>query len=177
MSGVTKPLRKQSSRLRVRPDLVLFDFDGVLTDNRVHIGADGSESVICSRSDGMGFDLFRTAGVKAAVVSSERNQVARHRARKLRIPVLLNVRDKDLAVREYVKKLGIPLAKTMFVGNDINDIPAMRIVGISVCPADGHPLVRRIANVVLRTSGGDGVAREIAERLLGLTDWRHPGYR
>jgi 3-deoxy-D-manno-octulosonate 8-phosphate phosphatase (KDO 8-P phosphatase) len=151
------------------PSLIVFDFDGVLTDNRVLVLQDGTEAVMCSRADGLGFDMFRGAAVRCMVVSTETNPVVQKRCEKLRIECISGVRNKESALKELCAREGLELSSVWFVGNDLNDLGAMRISGRSICPADSHPAVLAAADTILRTSGGSGVAREIAEGLLGLT--------
>lgn len=157
-------MAKRASGIR----LVVFDFDGVLTDNRVLVGEDGRESVFCNRSDGLGFDAMRRAALPVLIMSTEINPVVGKRAAKLRVPVLQSVADKGIAIAEYCAKAGIPLAATAFVGNDINDLPALRVAGYPIAVADAHARVKAVAWRVLRARGGEGAAREIAERILKL---------
>lgn len=153
---------------RITPKLIVFDFDGVLTDNRVLVFADGSEAVLCNRADGLAFDLFRKEGIPVLILSTEKHPVVAARARKLKVPCLQGVADKKSALEKYCAKAGIKLDTMMYVGNDVNDLAVMRIVGHRVCPADAHPQVRAICETVLRRRGGEGVARELAEKVLGL---------
>jgi YrbI family 3-deoxy-D-manno-octulosonate 8-phosphate phosphatase len=154
--------------MRDSVDLIVFDFDGVLTDNRVLVMDDGKEAVLCNRADGLGFDMFRAANIPVAIVSTERNPVVARRAEKLRVPVLQNVADKKQTLAEHCRSAGIDLARVVFVGNDINDLAVMRTVGYPVAVADAHPAVLDAAKIVLSAKGGDGAARELAEHVLGL---------
>jgi 3-deoxy-D-manno-octulosonate 8-phosphate phosphatase (KDO 8-P phosphatase) len=146
-------------------DLLCFDFDGVLTDNRVWVDENGGESVVCNRADGLGFELLRKAGLHCIIVSTEKNPVVSARAKKLRLPVLQGVDDKARAVRELCRKRGLDLQRCGFVGNDVNDLSALRIVGWRICPADAAQEVRAVCDLVLRAKGGAGVVRELARRL------------
>ena len=157
------------------PKLIVFDFDGVLTDNRVLVLGDGREAVFCNRSDGMAFDLFRQNRIPTLILSSEKHPVVAARAKKLRAPCLHGVSDKKTALQAYCQEQDVPLAGVLFVGNDLNDLPAMRMVGHRACPADAHPAVRAVCRLVLRSKGGEGVARELAERVLGLRFEKQPG--
>lgn len=148
--------------------LLVFDFDGVLTENSVLVMQDGTEGVLCSRADGLGFGVLRRSGLPLLILSTEKNPVVSARARKLKVPVLQGVDDKDAALRRYCGRRGIPLAQVAFVGNHVNDLPALRIVGYPIAVADCHPSLRKIAWKVLKTPGGKGVSVEIAERLLRL---------
>jgi len=147
---------------------IIFDFDGVLTNDKVYIDQDGREMVCCSRKDGIGFDLLRDTNLKIFIVSTERNPVVTRRGEKLRIPVLQGVCDKAATIRELATKHNFCLSQTLFIGNDINDLPAMRICGYSACPRDSNQLILSEASFVLKTKGGDGVAREIAESILSI---------
>ncbi len=149
-------------------DLIVFDFDGVLTDNRVIVLEDGREGVVCNRADGLGFDMFRLAGIPVMIFSTERNAVVARRAEKLHTPVLQNVRDKKQALVQHCRQAGIDLGRVIFVGNDLNDLTAMASVGFPVAVADAHLTVLAAARTVLTSKGGDGAARELAENVLGL---------
>jgi len=153
-------------------DALLFDFDGVLTDNRVLVFSDGTEAVVCNRADGLAFDHFRAAGLPAFIVSTETNPVVRARGAKLQVPVLDSVTDKAAAVRELCTANDFAPERLMFIGNDINDLPAMEIVGYSVAVADAHPAAIAAARHVLARNGGEGVARELMESVI---DFRQAG--
>lgn len=157
-----------SGRIAGGVSLLVFDFDGVLTDNRVLVLEDGREAVLCNRADGLAFDMFRAAGVRVMIMSTERNPVVAARAAKLRVPVLQSVGDKGRTLMQLCREDGVDPARVAFVGNDVNDLPAMRLVGFPIAVADAHPQVKRLAWTILATSGGDGAAREVAEDILGL---------
>ncbi|WP_198935443.1 HAD family hydrolase [Chlorobium sp. KB01] len=137
--------------------LVIFDFDGVFTDNTVYLTQDGIESVRCWRSDGLGLALLRGAGVKSVIISTETNPVVSRRAEKLKMPYKQGVEDKAAAVLESCKEFDILPEYTMFVGNDINDIPAFRVVGIPVAVADAYP--ETVPHVLFRTKNQVGSER------------------
>lgn len=166
---MTKEIKFSSAPLAQKVDLFAFDFDGVLTDNRVLIMENGLEAVLCNRSDGLAFEMISDAGLAAVIISTERNGVVSKRAEKLNLPVLQAVANKKRALEDYCKALNIDLERTAFVGNDVNDLSVMQIVGYPIAVADAHPLVKNVATIVLDTRGGDGVVREIAETLLGIS--------
>jgi len=149
-------------------DALIFDFDGVLTDNRVLVFSDGTEAVICNRADGLAFDHFRAQAFPVHIVSTETNPVVRARGAKLQVPVMDSVSDKAAAIAQLCQTHGYDPSRLMFVGNDLNDLPAMAAVGHAVAVADAHPDVLEAANHVLVTRGGDGVAREIMENVIGF---------
>lgn len=149
-------------------ELVVFDFDGVLTNNRVLVMENGLEAVFCNRADGLAFDMLRAAKLPVLILSTEKNPVVSARAAKLRAPVLHGVGDKHQKLIEHCSEIRVNLSNVMFIGNDLNDLSAMGMVGYPIAVADAHPAVKNIAKIVLSTRGGDGVAREIAEKVLDL---------
>lgn len=155
-------------RLDSKIELIAFDFDGVLTDNRVLVFENGLEAVLCNRSDGLAFDMFRAVGIPTVIISTERNGVVSMRGAKLQTPVLQSIGDKQQALADYCRTGSIDLSRVVFVGNDVNDLPVMRLVGFPIAVADAHQSVKEIAWAVLTTKGGGGVAREIAESILAL---------
>lgn len=145
---------------------VVTDFDGVHTDDTAIIDTDGRERVRVSREDGMGVSLLRKAGLPMLILSTEVNPIVRARAEKLRVPVLHGIDDKESALRGWAEEIGVALDDIAYLGNDVNDLPAMRIVGWPVAVADAHPLVLDEARVVLSRTGGKGAVRELIERVL-----------
>ncbi|MBL4845602.1 MAG: acylneuraminate cytidylyltransferase [Planctomycetes bacterium] len=150
--------------------LVVFDFDGTLTDNRVLVDQEGREAVSCSRSDGMGISLLRASGVEVFVISKERNPVVRARCEKLGIEFLQAIDDKLPVLQALVSERGYERAQTVFVGNDVNDVECLEWVGCGVAVADAHPRALAAADLVLERSGGQGAARELADRILGCPE-------
>lgn len=144
-------------------ELIVFDFDGVFTDNTVYVSQDGVESVRCWRSDGLGISKLRSVGVHSFIISTEANPVVTARANKLKMSCMQAVEDKAAAILETCRSLQVAPAQTMFVGNDINDIPAFRSIGVPVAVADAYPEV--LPHVVYRTQkpGGFGAVREICD--------------
>jgi 3-deoxy-D-manno-octulosonate 8-phosphate phosphatase (KDO 8-P phosphatase) len=143
--------------------LVVFDFDGVFTDNTVYTDQHGIETVRCWRSDGLGLARLRAIGVQAYILSTEENPVVLARAKKLKIPCMQGVADKAAAIMDVCHAKGISLERTVFLGNDINDIPAFKLVGLAVAVADAYPEVH--PHVAYRTErrGGYGAVREVCD--------------
>ncbi|MFK0403470.1 cytidylyltransferase domain-containing protein [Microbacterium sp. NPDC090225] len=156
----------QDAAARIDVRAVVTDFDGVHTDDTAIIDADGGERVRVSREDGMGVALLRRAGIPMLILSTEQNPVVRARAEKLRVPVLHGIDDKEQALRAWAEGEGIRLDDIAYLGNDVNDLPAMRIVGWPVAVANAHPRVLAAARVVLTRTGGNGAVRELVERVL-----------
>lgn len=143
--------------------LIAFDFDGVFTDNTVFISQDGSESVRCWRSDGLGLSKLADIGVKTYILSTETNPVVSVRAKKLRVDCLQSINDKAASILDICTKLGISPNNVMFVGNDINDIPAFKVVGAAVGVADAHSDIDPYVLFKTKRSGGKGAVREICD--------------
>jgi N-acylneuraminate cytidylyltransferase len=145
---------------------VVTDFDGVHTDDTVVTDADGRESVRVSRSDGMGIARLRNAGIPVLILSSETNPVVSARARKLQVDVRQGVQDKVAALVEWVAAQGIPLSHVAYIGNDINDLGCLEVVGYPVAVPEAHPLVLAASRVIVSRTGGHGAVRELADRVL-----------
>lgn len=152
---------------------LVTDFDGVHTDDSVWVDQDGVESVRCSRSDGMGIARLKAGGFAVLILSKEKNPVVARRAEKLNVPVVHGEDDKMSALENWVARTGLEMAHICFVGNDVNDVEAMRAAGLAVAPADARYEAKDAADIVLRSSGGQGAVREICEYLLNARQsWR-----
>jgi 3-deoxy-D-manno-octulosonate 8-phosphate phosphatase (KDO 8-P phosphatase) len=145
--------------------LLVFDFDGVMTDNRVFIFEDGREAVACNRADGLGVDMLRAAGYDMIILSTETNSVVAQRAKKMKLVCHQGIGDKGKTLQDIAKQAAVPLDAIAMVGNDVNDMPAMQIAGWRVAPADAHPSILAIADHVTAAKGGEGVIRELADLL------------
>ena len=147
---------------------VVFDFDGVMTDNRVLVAEDGRESVFCSRADGLGVQLLDRAGVGCLILSTETNPVVSARAAKLGVDCVqgLGVDGKGGALRRIIGGRGLDPAAVAYVGNDVNDVECLGLVGVPICVADAWPAARRAARYVTARRGGDGAVREVCDLLL-----------
>ncbi|CAK7030977.1 MAG: Phosphoheptose isomerase [Desulfovibrio sp.] len=148
-----------------RVDLLVFDFDGVFTDNIVRVDQRGNEAVFCSRSDSLGIDMLHAACVPMLILSTETNPVVSARANKLRIPVEQGCGNKAAFLDGYMQQWGIEPRNVIYMGNDVNDLAAMRLVGCVAVPGDAHPAVRDIAHIVTSAPGGRGAVREVCEAI------------
>ena len=147
-------------------DLVVMDFDGVMTDDCVIVDQNGIESVRCSRADGMGIRLLRESGMKIIVLSTERNPVVMTRCKKLNLECIHGVLKKGEILANYMKEKEIAPQNVIYIGNDINDLPCFPVVGCAVVPADANPEVKKEADLVLVHNGGEGAVRELCDMLL-----------
>jgi YrbI family 3-deoxy-D-manno-octulosonate 8-phosphate phosphatase len=147
-------------------DAFIFDFDGVLTDNLVQIDEDGNESVICSRADGLAFDVLHKLKKPVYIISTEKNPVVEARARKLRVPVLQGITNKVEALKDLVDLNNYNFENILYMGNDLNDYLVMQLCGYTACPADSHSEIKKVSSIVLNKNGGNGVVRELLESVL-----------
>jgi N-acylneuraminate cytidylyltransferase len=148
--------------------LLVMDFDGVLSDNRVWTDQNGKESVASNRSDSMGLDLLRKSGVQAYVLSREENPVVARRCEKLGIGYKQGIKEKGEAFRQLLTELNVASEHTIFVGNDTNDLPCFPVAGCAVAVADSHSDVLRQADQRLTRKGGHGAVRELCDLILAI---------
>ncbi|MGD2028050.1 MAG: acylneuraminate cytidylyltransferase, partial [Anaerolineales bacterium] len=162
---VVRP-EKRAYNLPEKLDLVVFDFDGVFTDNRVWVSQEGVEQVAAHRGDGMGISLLQKAGFRAFVLSTETNPVVAARCQKMSLPVYQGVAQKGEVLKSLLAEQGVSGENVIFVGNDVNDLPCFSLVGCGVAVADAHPTVLEEADLVLKTRGGHGAVREMCDLIL-----------
>lgn len=151
------------NRLPDRPEALVLDFDGVFTDNKVHVQQGGKEMVVCHRGDGWGLARLRERGLPVWVLSTEKNPVVRARCEKLDLPCVHGTDDKETILRDWLDDEGIKAQNAIFLGNDVNDLECLRLVGCGAIVEDAHPDVRPSANLILSTSGGEGAVRELTD--------------
>jgi len=145
---------------------VVFDFDGVLTDNRVLVFADGMEAVYCNRSDGLGIQRIKDAGILTLILSSETNHVVQQRAKKLEVEVISGASNKIESLKVWLGLNALELSHVAYVGNDLNDLECIQQALLGVSVADAHEQIIRESDIQLTKCGGDGVAQELADWLL-----------
>ncbi|MBX3379838.1 MAG: glycosyltransferase [Phycisphaeraceae bacterium] len=150
--------------------LLVCDFDGVFTDNRVLTTQDGNEAVFCSRGDGMGLELLRKSGMSIFVLSKEVNPVVAARCRKLKLECLQGIDDKLPTLQKLAADRSLQPRQIAYIGNDTNDLGPLSWVGLPVLVADAHPDVlprlNRADTLVLSHNGGRGALREFCDLLL-----------
>jgi 3-deoxy-D-manno-octulosonate 8-phosphate phosphatase (KDO 8-P phosphatase) len=146
--------------------LVVFDFDGVFTDNTVYVSQDGVETVRCWRGDGLGLARLKRAGVDAVILSMETNPVVSARGRKLAIRCIQGCNDKIAALRTLAAEVGVALDEIAFVGNDINDLACLEAVGTPIVVHDAHPDVLRDGWYRTKAVGGRGAVREVCDLIV-----------
>ncbi|MBN1370776.1 MAG: acylneuraminate cytidylyltransferase [Anaerolineaceae bacterium] len=162
--------RNRRRPLPPKVDLVVLDFDGVLTDNRVWVSENGSEMVAANRSDSLGIRYLRNKGVQVIVLSTEINPVVSARCRKMKIQAYQGIEDKAGALPGIMADLGVSAENTIYLGNDTNDVPCFSQVACALAVADAQPFARRQADIILSRNGGHGAVRELCDLLLARFD-------
>ena len=154
---------------------IVFDFDGVFTNNFVYLDQKGLEAVRCDRRDGLAIDLmrkFQQLGKLQAemfILSTETNPVVASRAKKLKLTCHSGVEGKLSFLNEYfTNKPGNGYEGMIYLGNDLNDLPVIEKAGYSVVPSDAHAMVKSAASLVLPEKGGVGFVRKFVELFLGI---------
>jgi 3-deoxy-D-manno-octulosonate 8-phosphate phosphatase (KDO 8-P phosphatase) len=156
----------RTARLKTIRALAI-DVDGVLSDGGMWWGPGGEEWKRFSFADIMGVSLARRAGLILALISGENSPVVDRYAEKMLIKhVVKGCRDKAAALRQFASAAGVSLADVCFMGDDINDLPAMAISGFSAAPANAAPVVLKHAQFVAKAAGGNGAVRELVDALL-----------
>lgn len=143
--------------------LIVFDFDGVFTDNMVWTMENGLEFVRCDRSDGLGIKKLKAFGIDTFVLSTERNPVVGVRCKKLGINCFQNIEDKAAFLSGYLSKTSTSTSSVAFVGNDINDLTCLQMVGLPIVVRDAHRDVIPLAIYVTQACGGKGAVREVCD--------------
>jgi YrbI family 3-deoxy-D-manno-octulosonate 8-phosphate phosphatase len=164
----------QTSR-RAMPKVIkmlILDFDGVITDNRVWTDLNGHETIAAYRSDSVRMWELREKGIEVLILSSEPNAVVAARAKKMGVEAIhgVGLQDKGRVLREILMEKNVNAENVVYVGNDLNDLPCFEIVGWSVAVADAFPEVIRAADHVLTKAGGHGAVRELCDLILSRPD-------
>ncbi len=161
--------RNDTEEKKPIPEIKMFltDCDGCLTDGGMYYSEHGDELKKFNTRDGMGFALLRSKGIITGIVTSESVDLNRRRAEKLKLDVLeVGCKDKAFAVKNLCEKYHIALENVAYVGDDINDIDVIKMVGLGCAPADAMPQVKKAADYVTNVNGGEGVIREVVEIMI-----------
>jgi len=148
-------------------DLIVYDFDGVMTDNRILFFQDGTEAVMVNRADGLGINMIKELAIPQLILSTETNSVVSARAKKIGLPVLQGIGNKKKTLTEYCIQHNYDMKRVIYLGNDVNDYEVMSVVGFPLAPSDAHVKILNLAKIVLKAKGGEGVIREFADYLNG----------
>ena len=156
-------VNKRAAKIR----LVLTDVDGVLTDGGVYYGKDGEVMKRFSIRDGMGVERLRAIDVEVGIITGEQSESVVRRAEKLHIEMVhLYCKDKPAVLQEILAQNAFTAEEIAYIGDDVNDIEIMKLVGLAASPADGFADVRKIAHYVCSRPGGHGAFRELAELII-----------
>jgi 3-deoxy-D-manno-octulosonate 8-phosphate phosphatase (KDO 8-P phosphatase) len=157
------PLPRLLKKLRA----LVLDVDGVLTDGGMYYGPTGEGLKRFNVKDGLGLRLIGEAGIQVALISGENSEILKRRAEKLKIEnVFVGVEDKLQTLKEFLGARGIALGEVAYVGDDLNDLPALEAVALPIAVADAASQVRKAAAWVTSRRGGDGAVREVCDRIL-----------
>ena len=160
-------LRSKVYSLARRVRLLILDLDGVLTDGRIILNSDGTESKAFDVQDGFGLVLARKTGLKTAIITAERSTIVARRARQLKIDwVAQFARDKGKAFRRCAAHFKVSPTAVAYVGDDLLDLPVLTQVGFNVAVANARPEVKDRADYITRSPGGRGAVREVVELIL-----------
>lgn len=147
--------------------LIAMDVDGVLTDGRIHLSAQGDEMKSFHVTDGLGINLARKAGIAVAFITGRSSPAVTKRARELSVDeVHQDVTDKARTLGELMRRLGLEKRECAYIGDDVNDLPAFAVAGLKIAVANAHPYVRKAADFVTETTGGNGAVREVIDHIL-----------
>ena len=149
-------------------DLIICDFDGVITDNRVWVDQEGNESIAAYRSDSLRIRELRELGIDVMILSSEPNRVVAARAKKMGVEAIhgVGLHEKGRVMHEILETKDVQAENVIYIGNDRNDLPCFEIAGWSVAVADAYPEVIHAADHVLTKTGGHGALRELCDLIL-----------
>jgi 3-deoxy-D-manno-octulosonate 8-phosphate phosphatase (KDO 8-P phosphatase) len=153
-------MKKKLKKLEL-PKVIFTDFDGCLTDDRVWLNQDGEEFVAANRKDGLAINRLNALGIRVVITSTETNKVVTARATKLGIEALQGLSDKVEAIENYISKNNLTWKDSWYIGNDVNDLGAIRKASFSICPSDAVRVVKNAVNLKLKTKGGYGVLSEL----------------
>lgn len=147
--------------------VIVYDFDGVMTNNKVIIDQYGRESVIVNRSDGLAISRIKEMNIIQMIISTETNPIVVKRAEKLNIPCIHSSKNKLKELIKFLDENNISPQNVAFIGNDINDLEVMKYVEYPISPMDAHPSIKSISKYITKANGGEGVVREVFDLLKG----------
>lgn len=165
-TGPAPAIRERLAGVR----LAVLDVDGVLTDGRIYLTPEGEEMKVFHARDGLGIRMLRRAGIEVAVISGRQSTVVARRMSALDVTHVYQGRDDKLPLfRELLGELAVEPEHTLYMGDDVIDLPVMAAAGVGIAVADAHLAVRRAADWVTSAGGGCGAVREVSDALLDAT--------
>lgn len=167
LADVPDQARERARAIR----LLALDVDGTLTDGRLQLSSDGSETKAFSALDGQGMKLLREVGIEVALITARTSDVVAKRAAELGIKhVYQGAHDKRGSLRALCQILGLEAHQVAYMGDDLPDLPAMSWVGLAVAPANAHPWICERVHWITASEGGAGAARELCDMILDAQD-------
>jgi N-acylneuraminate cytidylyltransferase len=148
-----------------KPKIIFTDFDGCLTDDRVWLNQEGEEFVAANRKDGLAVKRLKNLGIQVVITSTETNKVVLARGNKMGVEVLQGLSDKAESIEQYLEQMNSSWEDIWYLGNDVNDLEAIRKAKFSICPGDAVRAVKKEVDLKLKTKGGYGVLSELATLL------------
>jgi N-acylneuraminate cytidylyltransferase len=148
-----------------KPKILFTDFDGCLTDDRVWLNLDGEEFVAANRKDGLAIKRLKNLGIQVVIISTETNKVVSARGNKMGVEVLQGLSDKATSIEQYLNQKNLSWNDVWYIGNDVNDLGAIRNAKFSICPSDAVKAVKKEVDLKIKTKGGYGVLSELATLL------------
>ena len=166
-SGRTPAPAHRLTRILKTIRLVATDVDGVLTDGGLYYSDSGEQTKKFNVWDGLGLVLLKQAGLVTAIITMDQTPLVKVRSAKLGIAEIhQGVKDKLTVLKELSSKYDLPLEEIAYVGDDVTDLPALRVVGFSAAPANARDPVRNKVQYVCKAKGGEGAIREVADLIL-----------
>jgi YrbI family 3-deoxy-D-manno-octulosonate 8-phosphate phosphatase len=160
---LSRPLQTGLGKVR----MLAMDVDGVLTDAGMYYSESGDELKKFNTRDGMGIKMLQAAGVVTAFITKEKTAIVERRGQRLAVPeVHQGIDDKLTDLTRLARKHGLTLAQVAYIGDDVNDLEALKAVGFSAAPADAMPIVLEAVHYVCAKKGGEGAVRELADLIL-----------
>jgi 3-deoxy-D-manno-octulosonate 8-phosphate phosphatase (KDO 8-P phosphatase) len=149
----------------------VVDVDGVITDGKLYFSNSGEENKAFNSKDGLGIKMLLTVGVEVAIITGRKSTIISRRARELGIKHLYQGQVTKLAAfNELIEKLNVDKSEVAYMGDDINDIPVLQQVGLSIAPQDALDYVQQQASFITSTAAGHGAARQACDLLLQAQD-------
>ena len=160
---VSKKILQKCKKIK----LVITDVDGVLTDGGMYYSAKGEEFKKFNAVDGMAVELLRKQGIKTVFMTKENSQIAKQRGKKVKAAaVFVNVIKKEKQLSKICHDFRVETEEIAYIGDDINDFEIMKLVGFSATPANGLYQIKKIADYICKSRGGEGAFREFTDLIL-----------
>ncbi len=148
---------------------ILSDVDGVLTDGGMYYSKNGEELKKFNTRDGMAIELLQKNNIKSGIITKENSKIVKQRAQKIKPNiVLIGIKKKELELPKLCKKFNVSNNQIAYIGDDLNDLEIMKLVGFSACPKDAIDEIKKNSDYICKSVGGGGVLREIADSIISI---------